>query len=561
MSAAVSLHLLPALVVLTGFSLLLLSVNVWAKARAGEDTETARVYNGGILVALAGYLFLFYVASRTSLSVPPWPMLGVIGVLSFGVATAALFMRDGRLHFGAAALAPVALIIWVTTAGEAPWPMVAVLAVAALTALAFGWLPLARRLKLDPTTFQAAAAAATVLAQVVAMHASTRDGTPGLAFLLAAQLVFLVALLALATVPRWRNLALVGVATSALAGVAWQAEHPEASTWVQQLVFITPLYLVFIAYPLVLGRRAGASLEPYLAAVLASAVFFLQARHSLILGGHSGIIGALPVAQAGLVAILLKRLLQIEPPGSRTIGRLALVAGAALAFVTVAIPLQLERNWITIAWALEGAALAWLYRRIPHRGLLLAVAGLFAVVFIRLGLNPSVLTYEPRGTLRIWNWYLYTYMICAGSMLLAGWLVSKTNDVLHETVPRLSALLPAGGALLLFLLLNIEIADFYATGPDLTFNFTATLAQDLTYTLGWAAFAVGLLAAGISLNTRPARMASIALLTVAIIKAFLHDLGRLGGLYRVGSFVGLALCLALVAIALQKFVLTPREAR
>jgi len=54
-----------------------------------------------------------------------------------------------------------------------------------------------------------------------------------------------------------------------------------------------------------------------------------------------------------------------RPPAA--IGRLALLAGAALGFVTLAIPLPLERSWITIGWALEGAALAWLYGRIPHK--------------------------------------------------------------------------------------------------------------------------------------------------------------------------------------------------
>ena len=71
------------------------------------------------------------------------------------------------------------------------------------------------------------------------------------------------------------------------------------------------------------------------------------------------------------MALLLRRLLAHRArAAARDTGRLALVAGAALAFVTVAIPLQLEKQWITIGWALEGAALAWLYRRIPHRGLL-----------------------------------------------------------------------------------------------------------------------------------------------------------------------------------------------
>ena len=56
----------------------------------------------------------------------------------------------------------------------------------------------------------------------------------------------------------------------------------------------------------------------------------------------------------------------------------------------------------------------------------------------------------------------------------------------------------------------------------------------------------------------PARRASIGLLTVTILKAFLRDLPRLGGLYQVLSFVGLAISLALVAVAIQKFVLSKR---
>jgi uncharacterized membrane protein len=41
--------------------------------------------------------------------------------------------------------------------------------------------------------------------------------------------------------------------------------------------------------------------------------------------------------------------------------------------------------------------------------------------------------------------------------------------------------------------------------------------------------------------------------------AFLYDLASLGGLYRVASFVGLAVALALVSLALQKFVLARPE--
>ena len=66
-----------------------------------------------------------------------------------------------------------------------------------------------------------------------------------------------------------------------------------------------------------------------------------------------------------------------------------------------------------------------------------------------------------------------------------------------------------------------------------------------------------LLAVGIVKQSRAARLTALLLLVVTIGKAFLHDLWRLGGLYRVGSFVGLAVSLALVAVVLQRFVLTP----
>jgi uncharacterized membrane protein len=154
--------------------------------------------------------------------------------------------------------------------------------------------------------------------------------------------------------------------------------------------------------------------------------------------------------------------------------------------------------------------------------------------------------------------------VAAAALFAAARLLRDTNDRVAEFLglvrfPRVSDVLPAGATILLFLLLNIEIADFYSRGQTLTFNFSAGLAQDLTYTLGWGVFAISMLVIGISRRSRVTRIASLALLVVTVVKAFLHDLWRLGGLYRVGSFVGLAVCLALVAVLLQRFVLSAQK--
>ena len=49
------------------------------------------------------------------------------------------------------------------------------------------------------------------------------------------------------------------------------------------------------------------------------------------------------------------------------------------------------------------------------------------------------------------------------------------------------------------------------------------------------------------------------MIAVTTFKCFLYDLRSLEGLYRVGAFVGLAISLALVSLALQKYVLAPEE--
>ena len=105
-----------------------------------------------------------------------------------------------------------------------------------------------------------------------------------------------------------------------------------------------------------------------------------------------------------------------------------------------------------------------------------------------------------------------------------------------------------------FVLLNVEIADFYSTGPTLVFRLSGGLAQDMTYSLAWGLFALTLLFIGIARSSKLTRAAALAVLLLTIAKVFLHDLWDLGALYRVGSIVGLAIALLAVSFLTQRFV-------
>jgi uncharacterized membrane protein len=241
---------------------------------------------------------------------------------------------------------------------------------------------------------------------------------------------------------------------------------------------------------------------------------------------------------------------------------LALFGGVALFFITLIFPIQFSRQWITIGWALEGAALFWLYRRIPHEGLRWTGLALLVTSFVRLSpLNLEVFTYQPRSETPILNWFLYSYGIVTLSLFAAARLTAAPRNKLGDGKINLPFIFWTLGAVLAFILVNIEIADYYSTGPRITFAFSGSFGRDMAYSIAWAAYAFIVMILGITRRVIALRYAGIALLVVTLLKLFLHDLWSLGGLYRIGALIGLALVLIPVSWLYQRFLSAPANAK
>jgi len=550
-----SVGVIPSVAVLTGLSLLTLAGHAAGSraSRAAVDPETSP-WGNGLYLALVGQFFLMWMAGNRAWSLPPWPVFGALGVITLATSAASLYVRRASLHAAGAIGAGIVIAAWSTIAGGPPYATIAIAATAAVSAYAILWTRL-----VPASSTMAAAGASLVISVVATTTVCLRPGLPAFGLVTLAQAVFLAALLVVAWRSQWRALAVVAAGLVWIAVSPWLASVRSERSWVELLELSSVLYALFVAYPLWLGRRAANAREPFVAAVAATLIFVLNAREAFLSGPLAPFVGGVPIVAGAILALLLRQLLRLQPPGERDLGRLAIVAGSALACLTVAIPMQLDHQWLTIGWALEGAALAWLHQRISHRGLLYSSMALLAIVFGRLTMNPEILTYAQRGSLPILNWYLYTYLLSAVALIAGGrWLAGR--DEALSALFRPSRWMPAAGVILLFLLLNIEIADFYATGPRLTFQFGVSVAQDLTYTIGWLVFGMALLTTGITTHRRAVRIAAVALIAVTTCKCFLYDLSSLGGLYRVASFVGLAISLSLVALTIQKFVIARPDA-
>lgn len=233
--------------------------------------------------------------------------------------------------------------------------------------------------------------------------------------------------------------------------------------------------------------------------------------------------------------------------------RLATQGAAVLTFISFVFPVQFHREWITLGWAIEGLTLILLYRWIPNRRLRAVALIVLACAFVRLALNPAVLEYHKRAPTPIWNWYLYAYGIAAVCFSLSARWFGEPKEKHYERAasPTLYAL----SGILLFLLMNIEIADYFSIGPTLTFSFSGNFARDMTYTIAWSLFAFGLLVFGIARNVRALRMVAIGLLLVTFAKLFLHDLDSLTQLYRIVAFIAVAVIAIVASFVYQRFLL------
>ena len=126
-----------------------------------------------------------------------------------------------------------------------------------------------------------------------------------------------------------------------------------------------------------------------------------------------------------------------------------------------------------------------------------------------------------------------------------------------DTRPMQYRVFAAGVAVgLSILYLTLEIARLFQ-GPVMNIDRT-TDAQSYTYSAVWLVYGVALLFAGFLLQSKPARIASAAVVTLTILKVFLLDMAGLTGIWRALSFIGLGLVLIGIGYLYQRLLFQPK---
>jgi uncharacterized membrane protein len=112
---------------------------------------------------------------------------------------------------------------------------------------------------------------------------------------------------------------------------------------------------------------------------------------------------------------------------------------------------------------------------------------------------------------------------------------------------------------LIFSYVTLEVRHIFH-GPQLNATRWASGVEHWTYSVSWLALGIAFLAYGILRGSIEARLASAALVLLAVAKVFLFDLSGLTGLWRALSFIVLGLVLMGIGLVYQKIVFAkPRQ--
>ena len=210
-----------------------------------------------------------------------------------------------------------------------------------------------------------------------------------------------------------------------------------------------------------------------------------------------------------------------------------LALGMALTFLTLAIPIQFTGFTITIAWAIQGAALTWIASRLNSTNAFIGALLVFALVALRLFVFEAETLPDPASYSLLWNSRFLTFAASAVAMLLASYWASKILP------PAALANYFAGHFFLLWGLC-LEILGWAArsaTPPD------RLSVETIAISTLFGVYAVILVSAGVATRTTINRLSGLGLIGIVVLKLYLFDVWQLGRPYQIAAFVILGILL------------------
>ncbi len=363
--------------------------------------------------------------------------------------------------------------------------------------------------------------------------------------------------LALAYFKEWRALNLLAFVLTQLTFLAWSVSfYTSAKLWRTEF-FLTILFFIFAVMSFlynIIHKKATQLLD--LALIFLNGATYFLWTYALLENSYFDYLGLYAV----LMAVIYVLLGSIAHQRSRQDRLLFLVLLAmALTSLTLAIPIQLQQNWITIGWAAEAVILTWGGFHLSDSKLRLVAFWVACLVAIRLLFYDSgrILSTRPDQLVFLLNKRALSFTVGILAILAMAYLYNRHGDKLvGQEIIRISGLVLAANFLLIFFL-TTEITRYFSVEQAHAANYQGrreiSNQEQLSISALWATYSIILTILGIVKKYQPIRLLAIVLFGLTIFKVFLLDLSDLERIYRIVSFIGLGVILLAVSFIYQKY--------
>ena len=335
---------------------------------------------------------------------------------------------------------------------------------------------------------------------------------------------------ALAELRRSQAMLLSAFGGAWVAFAAWHSDLPSHPPLGPIFAGITCVFLLFfgwVAFWTVVARRQARTAELIVLAL--NGLIYFTAGYTLLhttygpwMGLFAAVIGAVHLALGWFIW---------SAEQAADMNALSVAVGFAVVYATLAIPIQFTGYRITIAWAVEGAALTWIGRRLHQSRLRMACIAVFALVVLRLATLDAWTFDDPASYSALWNRRFLTFLISTAALWLAAWWTKERAVALAYYL---------AGHIVLLVALSME---------DLGWAFRNATASNLasvetvSLSILWALYAVALVACGVLWRFALNRLLGLVLLGLVVLKLYVYDVWQVARVFRITAFVALGILL------------------
>ena len=335
-------------------------------------------------------------------------------------------------------------------------------------------------------------------------------------------LVIDLGILAVSTFRNWRWFTMVGLAGSYGLFALWLDQFPSQSV-LPVYLFLTGVFLVFVGATTlfhILWRRVPGPVDRALLTLNASGYYALTV--GLLWEEYRIWFGPITLCLSLLYGLVsYATIKRAGAPPEVALYTLAI----AVVFLTVAAPLQLSGNWVSVAWAAEGAVLVWvgfLLARWPMRAFGLGVLAVAAIRLLIFDTPVELVNFSP-----VLNERFPTFAAAIAAFSVASYLYWRQREHLEVWEEYTAPALAGVANLLTLWLFTAEVIAYFDSRILLLSREMTEQSLDnakfLTLTAMWTIYAFGILAIGFAKRHAPLRWVGLGLLAIPGLKLLLFD--------------------------------------